>query len=134
MPDIVKPWSSFTPEEQRVLAREMEVYAAMAEHTDYEIGRLIQAIDDLGELDNTLVVWVAGDNGGSPFGGPIGSFNQLASFNGVPETMENLLKHIDDLVDRKPAGTTPCRGARRAARRWSAGRGMRRFPRRATPP
>ena len=48
----------------------------MAEHTDHEIGRLVQAIDDLGELDNTLIVWVAGDNGGSPFGGPIGSFNQ----------------------------------------------------------
>ena len=68
----------------RVLARQMEVYAGMAEHTDYEIGRLIQAIEDLGELDNTLVAWVAGDNGGSPFGGPIGSFNQLATFNGVP--------------------------------------------------
>jgi arylsulfatase A-like enzyme len=62
----------------------MEVYAGMAEHTDYEIGRLVQAIEDLGELDNTLIAWVAGDNGGSPFGGPIGSFNQLASFNGVP--------------------------------------------------
>ena len=97
MPEVVKPWSSFKPEEQRVLAREMEVYAGMAEHTDYEIGRLIQAIEDLGELDNTLIVWIAGDNGGSPFGGPIGSFNQLASFNGVPETMENLLKHIDEL-------------------------------------
>ena len=76
---------------------QMVVYAGMAEHTDYEIGRLIDAIDDLDELDNTLVVWIAGDNGGSPFGGPIGSFNQLATFNGVPETMENLLAHIDDL-------------------------------------
>ena len=104
MPEMAKPWSSFKPEEQRVLAREMEVYAAMAEHTDYEIGRLIQAIDDLGELDNTLVVWVAGDNGGSPFGGPIGSFNQLASFNGVPETMDNLLQHIDDLGGPKASG------------------------------
>ena len=104
MPDMVKPWSSFKPEEQRVLAREMEVYAAMAEHTDYEIGRLIQAIEDLGELDNTLIVWVAGDNGGSPFGGPIGSFNQLASFNGVPETMENLLQRIDDLGGPKASG------------------------------
>ena len=57
----------------------------------------MQAIEHLGELDNTLIVWVAGDNGGSPLGGPIGSFNQVASFNGVPETMENLLEHIDDL-------------------------------------
>ena len=104
MPEMARPWSSFTPEEQRVLAREMEVYAAMAEHTDYEIGRLIQAIEDLGELDNTLVVWVAGDNGGSPFGGPIGSVNQLALFNGVPETMENLLQHIDDLGGPKASG------------------------------
>jgi len=104
MPEMVKPWSSFKPEEQRVLAREMEVYAGMAEHTDHEIGRLIQAIEDLGELDNTLIAWVAGDNGGSPFGGLIGSFNQLASFNGVPETMENLLKHIDDLGGPKASG------------------------------
>jgi arylsulfatase A-like enzyme len=104
MPDIVQPWDSFKPEEKRVLAREMEVYAAMAEHTDHEIGRVIQAIEDLGELDNTLIVWVAGDNGGSPFGGPIGSFNQLATFNGVPETMDNLLKHIDDLGGPKASG------------------------------
>ena len=104
MPEVVEPWSSYTPEEQRALAREMEVYAGMAEHTDYEIGRLIQAIEDLGELDNTLVVWIAGDNGGSPFGGPIGSFNQLATFNGVPETMENLLAHIDDLGGPHAAG------------------------------
>ena len=104
MPEVVKPWNSFTPEEQQVLAREMEVYAGMAEHTDYEIGRLVQAIEDLGELDNTLIAWVAGDNGGSPFGGPIGSFNQLASFNGVPETMENLLRHVDDLGGPQASG------------------------------
>ena len=104
MPEVAPPWSSFKPEEQRVLAREMEVYAGMAEHTDYEIGRLVQVIEDLGELDNTLIAWVAGDNGGSPFGGPIGSFNQLASFNGVPETMENLLNHIDDLGGPKASG------------------------------
>jgi arylsulfatase len=104
MPEVVPAWSAFKPEEQRVLAREMEVYAGMAEHTDHEIGRLIQAIDDLGELDNTLIVYVAGDNGGSPFGGPIGSFNQLASFNGVPETMENLLARIDELGGPKASG------------------------------
>ena len=55
-----------------MLAREMEVNAGMAEHTDYEIDRLIQAIEDLGEPDNTLVVWIAGDNGGSPSSGPRG--------------------------------------------------------------
>lgn len=104
MPEVVPAWESFKPEEQRVLARQMEVYAGMAEHTDHEIGRVVQAIDDLGELDNTLIIYVAGDNGGSPFGGPIGSFNQLASFNGVPETMENLLKHIDDLGGPKASG------------------------------
>lgn len=104
MPKVVPAWSAFKQEEQRVLAREMEVYAGMAEHTDHEIGRLIQAIDDLGELENTLIVYVAGDNGGSPFGGPIGSFNQLASFNGVPETMENLLARIDELGGPKASG------------------------------
>ena len=71
---------------------------------DYEIGRLVQAIEDLGDLHNTLIVWVAGDNGGSPFGGPIGSFNQLALFNGVPETMENLLEHLNDLGGPKASG------------------------------
>ena len=104
MPEMARASTTFTPEEQRVLAREMEVYAAMAEHADCEIGQLIQAIEDLGELDDALVVWVAGDNGGSPFGGPIGSFNQLALFNGVPETMENLLQHIDDLGGPKASG------------------------------
>ena len=52
---MVKDWGSFTPEEKRVFARQMEVFAGMGEYTDYEIGRLIQAIEDLGELDNTLI-------------------------------------------------------------------------------
>ena len=89
MPDMARPWSSFTPEEQRVLAREMEVYAAMAEHTDYEIGRLIQVIEDLGELDNTLVVWVAVTTGvalrwSDRIGQPAGAVQWRARNDGEP--------------------------------------------------
>ena len=128
MPEVVEPWSSYKPEEQRVLAREMEVYAGMAEHTDFEIGRLIQAIEDLGELDNTLVVWIAGDNGGSPFGGPIGARStSWPRSTACPRRWRTCWRTSTTSAGRTPPTTTRWAGAKRAARRWSAGRGTRTF-------
>jgi arylsulfatase len=75
----------------------MEVYAGYAEYADAEIGRLVQAIDDLGQLDNTLIFYVLGDNGASAEGGPNGLFNEIAYFNQAPETVADILKHFDDL-------------------------------------
>ena len=73
----------------------MEVFAAFAAHTDYEIGRVVKAIEDLGELDNTLIFYVVGDNGASAEGGMVGMFNEMTYFNGVAETVPDMLKNID---------------------------------------
>jgi arylsulfatase len=87
MPDSLKP----------VLAREMEVYAGFMEHTDHHVGRLIDAIADLGVLDDTLVILITGDNGASAEGTVNGSFNELLMFNGAAalETTEFLSARID---------------------------------------
>ena len=73
----------------------MEVFAAFAAHTDYEIGRVVQAIEDMGELDNTLIFYEVGDNGASAEGGMYGMFNEMTYFNGVAETVPDMLKNID---------------------------------------
>jgi arylsulfatase len=75
----------------------MEVFAGFGEYADFEVGRLIQAIEDLGQLDNTLVFYIVGDNGASAEGTMNGVFNEMTYFNGVPETVAEILKHIDDL-------------------------------------
>ena len=73
-------------------ARQMEVYAGYSENADYNVGRVIDAIEDLGELDNTLVLWIWGDNGASMEGSPTGSFNELTMQNGIPLTDEMQLQ------------------------------------------
>ena len=73
----------------------MEVYAAFAAHTDHEIGRVVKAIEDMGELDNTMILYLVGDNGASAEGGMNGMFNEMTYFNGVPETVPDMLKNID---------------------------------------
>jgi arylsulfatase A-like enzyme len=88
MPDDLKP----------VLARQMEVYAGFLEHTDHHVGRLIDALDDLGALDETLVYYIIGDNGASAEGTPNGCFNELTILNGAfgLETVEFMASRIDD--------------------------------------
>jgi arylsulfatase A-like enzyme len=75
----------------------MEVFAGFGEMADYEIGRLIQAIKDTGQLDNTLVFYIVGDSGASAEGGMQGLFNELTYFNGVPESIEEQLSRMKDL-------------------------------------
>ncbi len=88
MPDELKP----------VLARQMEVYAAFLEHTDHHVGRLVDTLDDLGVLDDTLVYYIIGDNGASAEGTVNGSFNEMFIFNGAAllETPEFLASKIDE--------------------------------------
>jgi hypothetical protein len=74
----------------------METFAAFLDYTDHEIGRMIQAIDDMGELDNTLIFYVAGDNGASAEGGQNGMFSEMTYFNGVQEKLEDMLKRVDE--------------------------------------
>ena len=81
--DVLKPWDQLSAEEQKLFIRQVEVFAAYAAYSDHEIGRVIQAFEDLGKLDNTLIIYINGDNGTSAEGGPLGTPNEVAFFNGV---------------------------------------------------
>jgi arylsulfatase A-like enzyme len=94
-PAGIKDWDTLTADEKKLFARQMEVFAAFAAHTDHEIGRVVQAIEDMGELDNTLILYVVGDNGSSAEGGMAGMFNEMTYFNGVEEKVPDMLKNID---------------------------------------
>jgi arylsulfatase len=96
-PAAIKDWDKLTADERTLFARQMEVFAGFGEHTDFEVGRLITAIEDLGQLDNTLVFYIVGDNGASAEGGMNGLFNEMTYFNGVSESVQDVLKHLDDL-------------------------------------
>jgi arylsulfatase len=80
---VLKPWDQLTAEEKKLFIRQAEIYAAYAAYSDHEIGRVIQAIEDMGKLDNTLIIYINGDNGTSAEGGPLGTPNEVAFFNGV---------------------------------------------------
>jgi arylsulfatase len=90
-------WDSLKPDEKKMFARQMEVYAAYLAYTDYEIGRVIQAVDDMGKLDNTLIIYVSGDNGPSAEGTLLGTPNEIASFNGIDVPVEDQLKNFYDI-------------------------------------
>jgi arylsulfatase len=94
-PDAIPDWSTLSPDEKRLFTRQAEVFAAFVEMTDYEIGRLIDAIGATGQLDNTLVMLVYGDNGTSAEGGRNGMFSEMTYFNGVQEKVEDMLKQVD---------------------------------------
>jgi arylsulfatase len=93
----VQAWDACSPEEKKVFARMMEVYAGYLEQTDYNVGRVLKAIDDLGQTDNTLVFYIAGDNGASAEGNLGGLLNEMTFFNGVQEDIKDILKRADDL-------------------------------------
>jgi arylsulfatase len=96
-PEAIKDWDKLTANEKKLFTRQMEIFAGYGEYADTEIGRLIQAIEDMGQLDNTLVFYIVGDNGASAEGTMNGLFNEATYFNGVPETVEDVLKHYDEL-------------------------------------
>lgn len=87
-PPEIKRWDEMPEDLKPALEREMEVYAGFLAHTDYEVGRLIQKLKDLGRLDNTIVLYILGDNGASAEGTETGSFNEMINFNGNPPEAE----------------------------------------------
>ena len=93
-PEEIKSWDALTAQERQLFEVQMETFAGFMEHTDVEIGRLVEAIDGIGELDNTLFVYIMGDNGSSAEGGLIGTFNELVSLNGIfgVETVQSCLR------------------------------------------
>ena len=135
--DAFPAWDDVPDKLKAYYARQMEVYAGYSENADHNVGRVLDAIDELGELDNTLVIWIWGDNGASMEGTITGSFNELTMQNGIPLTDEMQLQlaeryggdrgvgQPDDgaalLAPRGRGRATPrSSGASRSARTWAA--------------
>jgi arylsulfatase len=100
-PKEIKDWDALTADEKKLFTRQMEVYAGFADHTDHEIGRLVKAIEDIGEIDNTVIIFIAGDNGASAEGQMNGMFSEMSYFNAIPETVPDMLKHYDEWGSEK---------------------------------
>ncbi len=96
-PPEIPAWDEIADDLKPVLARQMEVYAGFLEHTDHHVGRLVDALDDLGVLGDTLVYYIIGDNGASAEGDLHGSFNELINLNGAAalQTTEFMAERID---------------------------------------
>ena len=93
--DLLKDWDQCTPEEQKLFIRQVEVFAAYWAYSDHEIGRVIQHIEDMGKLDNTLIIYIAGDNGSSAEGSLVGTPNEVASLQGINVPVADQLKFYD---------------------------------------
>lgn len=95
-PDWVPAWDSLSEDTRRLYARYMEAYAAFLTHTDHQIGRLVDHLDEIGELDNTLL-FVLSDNGASSEGGPVGSLNDVRTWNALPQSVDEGVERIDEI-------------------------------------
>ena len=94
---MLKEWDQCNADEKKLFIRQVEVFAAYVAYTDHEIGRVIQAVEDMGKLDNTLIIYINGDNGTSAEGALIGTPNEVAFFNGVAVPVEDQLKFFYDV-------------------------------------
>ena len=94
--DLLKQWDQLTADEKKMFLRQVDVYAAYLMYTDHEIGRVIQAVQDMGRFDNTLVIYISGDNGSSAEGTLVGTPNEVAMFNGAEVPVEVQLKLFYD--------------------------------------
>ena len=94
-PAVLKDWDTLSDDEKRLFSRQAEVFAAFVDYTDHEIGRMLGAVKDTGQADNTLVFYIAGDNGASGEGGENGMFNEYTYFNGVKENVADMVKLMD---------------------------------------
>jgi arylsulfatase len=133
-PAEVKPWEEMTPDEQTLGLRLMETYAGFAEHTDFHAGRFLDALEAMGVLDNTLVFYIAGDNGASAEGSLTGTTNEMISLNAArgAETLDYKLAHIDDIgtvlaYNHYPVGwahamDTPYQWTKQIASHWGGTR------------
>ncbi len=93
---LLKPWDELDDQTKKLFIKQVEVFAAYAAYSDHEIGRVIQGFEDLGKLDNTLIIYINGDNGTSAEGGPLGTPNEVAFFNGLNEIpVETQMKWYD---------------------------------------
>ncbi|MBU6210999.1 MAG: arylsulfatase [Gammaproteobacteria bacterium] len=96
-PEALPAWESLSADEKKIAQRYMETYAGFLEHTDAQIGRVIESLKDMGEFDNTIFIYIVGDNGASGEGGVTGSLRYMAKLQGVTETNEELLQRFDEI-------------------------------------
>jgi arylsulfatase A-like enzyme len=95
-PAEIPAWDDMNSDQKRLFERQMETFAGFAEHTDYEVGRLVAQLEAIGELDNTLFFYIVGDNGSSAEGGPEGTYNEMMALNGIVGTADQMMDHIDE--------------------------------------
>src|SRR5215469_3263191 len=94
--NLLKEWDQLTPDEKKMFIRQADVFAAYWAYSDHEIGRVIDEVERMGKLDNTLIIYIAGDNGNSAEGSLIGTPNEVASIQGIPVPVEDQLKYFYD--------------------------------------
>jgi arylsulfatase len=92
---LLKTWDQTTDDEKKLYIHQADVYGAFLAYTDHEIGRVIQAVEDMGKLDNTLIIYISGDNGASAEGTPIGTPSEVMAFNGVDVPVAEQMKFYD---------------------------------------
>lgn len=95
-PSDIKDWEKLSDDERKLFARQMEVYAGFAGHTDHQIGRLVSTVEEMGIIDNTIIIYIAGDNGASAEGQMNGMYQEMTYFNQYPETVPEMLEHYDE--------------------------------------
>lgn len=95
-PAEIPAWADMNADQKRLFERQMEAFAGFAEHTDFEVGRLVAQLESIGELDNTLFFYIVGDNGSSAEGGPEGSYNEMMALNGIIGKADQMMGHIEE--------------------------------------
>jgi arylsulfatase A-like enzyme len=98
-PAEIPAWDDMSADQKRLFERQMETFAGFAEHTDHEVGRLVEQLEALGTLDNTLFFYIIGDNGASAEGGPEGTYNEMMALNGIIGKADQMMAHIDTWGD-----------------------------------
>ncbi|MGH8135913.1 MAG: sulfatase-like hydrolase/transferase, partial [Steroidobacteraceae bacterium] len=95
-PAEIPAWDDMSANQKRLFERQMETFAGFGEQTDYEVGRLVDQLEAIGELDNTIFFYIVGDNGSSAEGGPEGTYNEMMALNGIVGKADQMMGHIDD--------------------------------------
>jgi arylsulfatase A-like enzyme len=98
-PKEIPAWADMSADQKRLFERQMETFAGFAAHTDHEVGRLVERLEAIGAMDNTVFYYIVGDNGASAEGGPEGTFNEMMALNGIIGRADQMMAHIDSWGD-----------------------------------
>ena len=123
----MRPWNTLNADEKKLFSRLAEVYAGFSEYTDAQVGRIIDYLEQTGQLENTIVFYSA-DNGASGEGSPNGSVNENKFFNGYPDDLAENMKLSTSWADRTPTNTSRPDGRSRSRRRSRCSSATRNTP------